>query len=492
LSETVAVVVIHPDVEVQRWLRQALPEGEFGVVVRSQSSELQAELRELRPQVVLIDAALAVAERGLCHAALGLDPPALLLALAAREATTTVDQALACGADDVIVLPLSDALLRSKLRAGVRLLRRALSTREVRGEIGPEGALTLIKHCEDHRLSGRLTVEGNARRYWADFFGGELLSTGSDSTADDDDLAELMSLREGSYVFVQTAVEPLAATRVLVDDPLSVSRQAAEAALPPPETVVTTIAAAPQEPGYEVRTSGDNRPSFTITTSVVRDGHVLRETETSWPHPIESQADLAQARVQMGQQHERVTAKLREVAEPLLIAAPAPAMPGGVDGTLLSWALHFVVEQAWADLGTTVTANLLGRTQSALRRDWPHLAHFRIGDKAQVTFDLGHGATLASDAVDAVANWLAAFLYLARRVAPDVGKIDVHQSTLLMATALDQVGFYGAFSSAAARCERDGVQLVGTPIERGPERARLDYALAAGGSTQASRSNSSR
>jgi hypothetical protein len=191
----------------------------------------------------------------------------------------------------------------------------------------------------------------------------------------------------------------------------------------------------------------------------------------------------------MGQQHERVSAKLREVAEPLLIAAPA--MASGVDGTLLSWALHFVVEQAWADLGTTVTANLLGRTQSALRRKWPHLSHFRIGDKAQVTFDLSHGPTLASDAVDAIANWLAAFLYLARRVTPDTATIDVRQSTLLMATALEQVGFYEAFSSASARCERDGVQLGGLPIEHGPERMRLDNALAAGGSEPASRSDSS-
>ena len=493
MSETVAVVVIHPDVEVQRWLRQALPEGDFGVVVCSQPSDLHAPLSELRPQVVLIDAALAVAERRLFHAALGLDPPALLLALAAREASAGTDQALACGADEVITLPLDGAILRLKLRAGLRLLRRALSAREARGEVGPEGALSLIKHCEDHRLSGRLTVESGAQRYWVDFFGGELLGTGSDAAADEgDDLAALMSLRAGSYVFVQTAVEQLSPTQTTSGPAPTVAESGAATVLPPPEPIVTTIAAAPQRPGYEVRTSGDNRPFFTITTAVVRDGRVLRETETAWPHPVESGADIAQARVQMRQQHERVTTKLRELAEPRSSAAAAPAMTSGVDGTLLSWALHFVVEQAWADLGTTVTANLLGRTQSALRRKWPHLSHFRIGDKAQVTFDLSHGPTLASDAVDAIANWLAAFLYLARRVTPDTAKIDVRQSTLLMATALEQIGFYEAFSSASARCERDGVQLEGLPIEHGPERLRLDYALAAGGSEPASRSNSSR
>jgi hypothetical protein len=373
------------------------------------------------------------------------------------------------------------------VRAALRLLGRALATREVRGELGPEGALTLIKHCEDHRLSGRLTVESRAQRYWVDFFGGELLSTGSDAApGDGDDLAALMLLREGAYVFAQTAVEPLAPAAPASDRPVPIAEPTA------PESILTTIQDTPQGPGYEVRTSADNRPVFTITTAVVQNGLLLRETETSWPHPIESEADLAQARLQMGQQHERVTAKLREVAEPRPIPTPAPAVTNGVDGTLLSWALHFVVEQAWAELGTTVTANLLGRTQSALRGKWPHLAHFHIGDKAQVTFDLSHGATLASDAVEAVANWLATFLCLARRVTPDLTKIDVQQSTLLMAPALQRVGFYAAFASAMARCEQSGVQLGGTPIEREPAQSRLAYAPVPRGKDAASRSNSSR
>jgi hypothetical protein len=488
VSERVPVLLAHANAEVRRWVIGALPEAEFALIVHSEAATVRAAFGEQKPRVILLDATWELADQRLCQALHESDPPAVLIALAAPNPNLSVSQLFDSGLDDVLVLPLDGVVLRAKVRASLRLLNLALATRQVHGALGPEGVLPLIKHCEDHRLSGRLTVESGALRHWVDFFGGELLGTGADAAAGDgDDLATLMSLREGSYVFVQAAVEPLAPARPASGPEPLVADSASTATLQPPETIVTELRATQQHPGYEVRTSGDNRPAFTITTTVVQDGRLLRETETDWPHPIESETDLAQARVQMGQQHERVSAKLREVAEP----RPGAAMTSGVDGTLLSWALHFVVEQAWADLGTAVTANLLGRTQSALRHTWPHLAHFRIGDKAQVTFDLSHGATLASDAVEAVAGWLAAFLYLARRVAPDLAQIDVQKSTLLMASALERVGFYAAFASATADCERDGVQLGGTPVERVPLLARPGYALDSGANERATRSNNS-
>ena len=357
--------------------------------------------------------------------------------------------------------------LRARLRSGLRLVRRALAAHEVRGEIGPEGPLGIIKHCEDHRLSGRLTVEGAGRRFSAEFFGGELMGTGSQPPADDgDDLAALMSLREGCYVFVQAAVDPLA--RAPLAGAGTATDEAATGspvALAPPAPIVTKVKGSPPGVVFEVRTTGENRPFLTISTVILRDGRELREMETSWPHPIVSEADLAQAWAQMVQQHERVTAKLREVTESL---RRAPGASGGVDGTLLSWALHFVVEQAWADLGTTVTASLLGRTQRALARRWPHLAHFRVGERAQVTFDLSRGPTLVPDAVEAVAAWLAAFLHLARQVAPNLAQLDVRQSTVLMASALDNIGFYAALEEATARCERDGVRPDATADDEHP------------------------
>ncbi len=464
MAERIAVVLIHEDVATRSWVREALPEREWDVAVRSQTDDVRRELAALRPRVVLVDAALVTGERALREAVLGQDPPCLLVALANPGAGASATGTLESGADDVIALPLADAALRARLRAGLRLVRRALAVHEVRGEIGPEGPLGIIKHCEDHRLTGRLTVEGAGRRYSAEFFGGELMGTGSQPPADgEDDLAALMSLREGCYIFVQAAAAPLARAP-LGGTTTDEAATGSPVALAPPAPIVTKVKGSPQGV-FEVRTSGENRPFLTISTVILRDGRELREMETSWPHPIVSEADLAQAWLQMVQQHERVTGKLREVAESL---RRVPDARGGVDGSLLSWALHFVVEQAWADLGTTVTASLLGRTQRMLARRWPHLAHFRVGERAQVTFDLSRGSTLVPDAVEAVAAWLAAFLHLAREVAPNLAQLDVQQSTVLMASALDNIGFYAALAEATARCERDGVRPDATAKDENP------------------------
>lgn len=449
MAERIRVVLIHTDSATQGWVREALPGSDFSVEVRSPVDDLHACLDMLHPHAVLVDAAL-VADQQAREAVLGLDPPCLLVALAAAGAGATATGALEAGADDVITLPLADAALRAKLRAGLRLVHRFLAAHEVRGEIGPDGALGIVKHCEDHRLSGRLTVEGAGRRFSAVFFGGELVSTDSQPPADDgDDLAALMALRQGCYLFEQAAVDPLArVTPARADDETAAG---AAAALAPPTPIVTKVKGSPPGVIYEVRTTGENRPYLTISSVILRDGAELRRMETSWPHPIVSDADLAQAWAQMVQQHERVMAKLREVTDSLRRTPSA----SGVDGTLLSWALHFVVEQAWAELGTTITANLLGRTQRALAFRWPHLSHFRVGDKAQVTFDLSRGPTLVPDALQAVTEWLAAFLRLARELAPGLAGLDVRQSTILMAGALDGIGFYAALAAAEARLAQE-------------------------------------
>lgn len=458
MADKITVVLFHADGATQSWVRDALPEDEFAVSAFEKADQARQELAALRPQVILADAALLVGDQALRQAALAQDPPCLLATLVCPGGGVSAGEALAQGADDVITLPMADAVLRAKLRAGLRLLRRLLAAHGVRGEIGPEGPLGIIKHCEDHRLSGLLTIEGEGRSFSAEFFGGELMGTASDPPADDgDDLAALMSLRQGCYEFVQAAVDPLAQPSLPGAE--AASGEAATlsvAPLAPPAPIVTKVKGSQQGAVFEVRTTGENRPQLTISTTILRDGQELREMETSWPHPILSEADLAQAWAQMVQQHERVMSKLREVAESL---RRTPAAPGGVDGTLLSWALHFVVEQAWADLGTAVTANLLARTQRALTPSWPHLAHFRVGERAQVTFDLSRGPTLVPDAVDAVADWLTAFLRLARQAAPGLAELDVRRSTALMATPLQSVGFYTAMETAMARAGSGGIDL---------------------------------
>jgi hypothetical protein len=123
-----------------------------------------------------------------------------------------------------------------------------------------------------------------------------------------------------------------------------------------------------------------------------------------------------------------------------------------VDGSLLGWAVHFIVEQAWSQLGTELTANLLRRTQLDLREAHPVLGRFKLDASAQVALELAAGASrLQGDAVRGVAAWMASFLAVARREKPELEKISVRQVTRLMADALEQAGFYSAYEEAERR-----------------------------------------
>ena len=118
--------------------------------------------------------------------------------------------------------------------------------------------------------------------------------------------------------------------------------------------------------------------------------------------------------------------------------------PDGVNGSLLAWAIHFLVEQMWTHLGTRTTRDLLTRTQAGILPLRPALSFFSVEENAQVNVDLSLGTTLPREAVTGVAAWMMAFLDAAQRVEPDVGEVDVRDSTRLMADALDQAGFYEA------------------------------------------------
>jgi hypothetical protein len=140
---------------------------------------------------------------------------------------------------------------------------------------------------------------------------------------------------------------------------------------------------------------------------------------------------------------------------PAAALALAPARPAepvtsaaieteGVDGSLLGWAAHFIVEQVWSHLGTTATRELLARTRRDLLGRHPSLDFFEIGEDAHVAANLGSGLRLPRDAVAAVAAWLTAFREEARAVAPDVERVSVRALTALVADALRDIGFYTA------------------------------------------------
>ena len=144
-------------------------------------------------------------------------------------------------------------------------------------------------------------------------------------------------------------------------------------------------------------------------------------------------------------------------APPAPRAEPVTSHPlagDGVDGSLLGWAAHFVVEQVWSHLGTAATRELLLRTRRDLLGWHPTLVLFDVTDYAQVTANLGAGLRLPRDAVAAVAAWLTALREAAREVAPEIERKSLRKVTALVSDALSDAGFYMACDEFEARLRR--------------------------------------
>jgi hypothetical protein len=134
---------------------------------------------------------------------------------------------------------------------------------------------------------------------------------------------------------------------------------------------------------------------------------------------------------------------------PASLAAPEPATSaplerGGVDGSLLAWAAHFLVEPSWSHLGTKGTRDLLMRTRRELLGRHPTLVYFEITPDAHVSTNLDGGPRLPGDTVKAVAAWMVAFRVAVRDLAPEVEPASVRAATAMMADALRDAGFYAA------------------------------------------------
>jgi hypothetical protein len=131
-----------------------------------------------------------------------------------------------------------------------------------------------------------------------------------------------------------------------------------------------------------------------------------------------------------------------------------PLASDGVDGSLLGWAAHFVVEQVWSQIGTPATRELLLRTRRDLLGRHPTLVLFDVTDHAQVTASLGAGLRLPREAVPAIAAWLTALREAAREVAPEIEKKSVRAVTALVSDALSDAGFYRACDEFESRLRR--------------------------------------
>ena len=133
-------------------------------------------------------------------------------------------------------------------------------------------------------------------------------------------------------------------------------------------------------------------------------------------------------------------------------APPAPFEPitsaalekGGVDGSLLAWAVHFLVQPTWSDVGTDRTRELLTQTRRELLGRFPALVLMQITADAHVTINLEAGPRLPTDAVRAVAAWMVAYRKAVSAQVPGGAATSVRAATAMVADALRDAGFYSA------------------------------------------------
>jgi hypothetical protein len=138
---------------------------------------------------------------------------------------------------------------------------------------------------------------------------------------------------------------------------------------------------------------------------------------------------------------------------------PAPFEPitsaaletGGVDGSLLAWAVHFLVQPTWSDVGTERTRELLTQTRRELLGRFPTLVLLQITADAHVTINLEAGPRLPADAVRAVAAWMVAYRKAVSAQVPGSTATSVRAATAMVADALRDAGFYTACDEFEAR-----------------------------------------
>lgn len=448
------IVVVDDDPNIRMLIEKALSLPEFEVHGFADARDALMKLHDLRPDLIVSDVLMPDMDgrtffRVVKRSEQLKDVPFIFLSgiHSNEEAVAALDG----GADDFVNKPFNINRLVAKVRATLRMAGRLAAVEQppgwLAGTVGEVGTLPLVKFCEDKRLTGRLTVESGGKQRWADFKGGELVQAGSSpETPGEDPLDALLSIEGGTYLIQQKPLDAVdlkeAEARVRAQEP---SPAAAIEDGPPPIPGGRLSKVEVRGRAVEIQTEGENRPHFTVTTVLVREGQVLRKVETSWQHPLQRREDEELARSQIDRQHDRVVAMIRE----LTVEAPrrtGAALEKFVDGSVLAWAISFIAEQARESLGSVMTVTLLRRTHKAISRTNEHLRSFRISEDGRV---VAAEPQLPRGAVEAAATWCASFLAEAATLVQKIGGLRVRQSTRMMEADLEKIGFYEAFDEAA-------------------------------------------
>jgi CheY-like chemotaxis protein len=465
------IVVLDDDPLILQLARHALTPPDFEVFTFSDPRDALMKLHEIRPELIICDVTMPTMDGRTFFQvvkrseSLRRVPFIFLSGLPNNEEILSI---LDAGADDFLSKPFPVARLAAKVRALLRLTERVAadagqSGATASGAVGPGGTIPILKFCEDYRLTGRLTVESGGQRRWAEFRGGELVQAGGEpTTAGEDALDALLAMTDGTYRIDQARLDTTALAELQ-------SRLGAAPAKPAEGHSESPTGAPPEEgpppmpPGrlsvveasgvkLQVQTEAENKPAFTVTTVVVRDGQVLRRIENTWHQPLQRRDDLERALAQIQQQHERVEKSVREMSrEGAPRPAPRPSGLPGVEASLLAWALSFISEQAQSHLGMATTVALLRRTQRDLRPRHPPLQHFHVAENGRVVSDLPAGSELLPEAVASMAAWAKAFLGLAGTKAEAMARLPIRHVTKMIEEPLQKAGFYSSFEEVAPK-----------------------------------------
>jgi CheY-like chemotaxis protein len=453
------IVVVDDDPLILQLARHALTPPEFEVVTFSDARDALMKLHELQPQLIICDVTMPTMDGRTFFQVVKRSeslrgvPFIFLSGLPSNDEILSI---LEAGADDFLSKPFPVARLAAKVRALLRLTDRVAADAgqagvTASGAVGPSGTIPLLKFCEDYRLTGRLTVENGGQRRWAEFRGGELVQAGGEpAPAGEDALDALLAMSAGQYRIDQARLDTGALAELqsrLGEAPRvaeSAPETAPEAPPPMPPGRLSMVEAGTEK--LQVQTEAENRPFFTVTTVVVREGQVLRRIENAWHHPLQRRDDLELARSQIHEQHDRVEKSVRELSQE---GAPRgttrPAGAPGVEASLLAWALSFISEQAESRLGMATTVALLRRTQRELQPRHPPLQHFHVAENGRVVSDLPARSELLPEAVASMAAWAKTFLGLAGTKSEGLAGLPIRHVTKMIEEPLQKAGFYAAF-----------------------------------------------
>lgn len=436
------------DENVRILIQRVLRAPEFEVHLFADPRDALMKLHDLRPDLIVSDLMMPTVEGGTFlkvvkrSAELRAVPFVVLSGIHADETQIAM---LDDGADDFITKPFSAVKFLAKVRALLRMADRLTDvdrSGSLAGALGPAGALPLLKFCEDHRLTGRLSIEWGGRTRWAEFLGGELAQAGPEGG--DDPLDTLMGMDKGHYRIEQKRLDAESLKQAESRVPTEREGSASAPEGPPPLPAGRLAMVVVRGEQVQVQTEAQNSPNFTVTTVLVRSGQVLRRTESAWPHALQRREDAEEARAAVERQHDRVVATLKGLSS----RTEAPATAPSVEASLMAWVVSFVAEQARSQLGAVMTVAVLRRTQKGLAEKRPVLAKLRVTEDGRAEVE---EKTLPRDAVEAVAAWVARFLWEAGSLAEPVRALKIDQATRMMEPELEKAGFYAAFEAAWAR-----------------------------------------